>query len=253
MLQQLQHPLGADVTVNDAFRPVCRFFDRITRPEQLLTALPTARRVVTDPARAGAVALSLPQDIQSHAYAACWFVAGRDWRIRRPQPDPGEVDNRPWRRAWAGRRGPAADHRRRRCRPPYSGATAELERLAWNGLPLRWLETFAGRGAVQQRAWWQIGGIGLEGTPAANASAREADLVLTVGARLTDFATASHSLFAANPRCASRASTSIRVTPTGSAPPASSPTPGSRWPRGLMRRHRAGTANLRHGKTGPSR
>src|SRR5256885_4823791 len=77
----------------------------------------------------------------------------------------------------------------------YSGATAELERLAGTaGLPV--LETFAGKGAVQQRTWWQIGGIGLEGTPAANTLAREADLVLTVGARLTDFATASHSLFA---------------------------------------------------------
>ena len=77
----------------------------------------------------------------------------------------------------------------------YSGATAELERLAGTvGIPV--LETFAGKGAVQQRAWWQIGGIGLEGSLAANALAREADLVLTVGARLTDFATASHSLFA---------------------------------------------------------
>ena len=77
----------------------------------------------------------------------------------------------------------------------YSGATAELERLAGTaGIPVA--ETFAGKGAVQQRAWWQIGGIGLEGTPAANTLAREADLVLTVGARLTDFATASHSLFA---------------------------------------------------------
>ena len=77
----------------------------------------------------------------------------------------------------------------------YSGATAELERLAGTvGIPV--LETFAGKGAVQQPAWWQTGGIGLEGTPAANTLAREADLVLTVGARLTDFATASHSLFA---------------------------------------------------------
>jgi 3D-(3,5/4)-trihydroxycyclohexane-1,2-dione acylhydrolase (decyclizing) len=77
----------------------------------------------------------------------------------------------------------------------YSGATAELERLAGTaGVPV--LETFAGKGAVQRREWWQLGGIGLEGTPAANALAREADLVLTVGARLTDFATASHSLFA---------------------------------------------------------
>jgi len=191
VLQQLQHPLEADVTVNDAFRPVCRFFDRITRPEQLLTALPAAMRVLTDPVDAGAVVLSLPQDIQAHAYDfPAGFLAGRDWAIRRPQPDPEEVDavlamlaaaQRPLIIAGGG--------------VIYSGATAELERLAGTaGLPV--LETFAGKGAVQQRAWWQIGGIGLEGTPAANALAREADLVLTVGARLTDFATASHSLFA---------------------------------------------------------
>ena len=191
VLQQLQHPLEADVTVNDAFRPVCRFFDRITRPEQLLTALPAAMRVLTDPVDAGAVVLSLPQDIQSHAYDwPAGFFAGRDWGIRRPQPDSSEVDAvlamlaataRPLIIAGGG--------------AIYSGATAELERLAGAaGIPVA--ETFAGKGAVQQRAWWQIGGIGLEGTPAANTLAREADLVLTIGARLTDFATASHSLFA---------------------------------------------------------
>jgi 3D-(3,5/4)-trihydroxycyclohexane-1,2-dione acylhydrolase (decyclizing) len=191
VLQQLQHPLEADVTVNDAFRPVCRFFDRITRPEQLLTALPAAMRVLTDPVDAGAVVLSLPQDIQSHAYDyPAGFLAERDWVIRRPQPDAGEIGavlamlaaaERPLIIAGGG--------------VIYSGATAELERLAGTiGVPVA--ETFAGKGAVQQRAWWQIGGLGLEGTPAANALAREADLVLTVGARLTDFATASHSLFA---------------------------------------------------------
>src|SRR6201995_4222759 len=191
VLQQLQHPLEADVTVNDAFRPVCRFFDRITRPEQLLTALPAAMRVLTDPVDAGAVVLSLPQDIQAHAYDyPAGFFTERAWVIRRPQPDAGEVDavlamlaaaERPLVIAGGG--------------GIYSGATAELERLAGSiGIPV--LETFAGKGAVQQQAWWQIGGIGLEGTPAANTLAREADLVLTVGARLTDFATASHSLFA---------------------------------------------------------
>jgi len=191
VLQQLQHPLEADVTVNDAFRPVCRFFDRITRPEQLLTALPAAMRVLTDPVDAGAVVLSLPQDIQSHAYDwPAGFLGGRDWGIRRPQPDHDEVAAvlallaaaaKPLIIAGGG--------------VIYSGATAELERLAGTaGIPV--LETFAGKGAVQQSAWWQIGGIGLEGTPAANALAREADLVLTVGSRLTDFATASHSLFA---------------------------------------------------------
>src|SRR4249920_178485 len=92
VLQQLQHPLEADVTVNDAFRPVCRFFDRISRPEQLLTALPAAMRVLTDPVDAGAVVLSLPQDIQAHAYDyPAGFFAERDWAIRRPQPDGEEV------------------------------------------------------------------------------------------------------------------------------------------------------------------
>ena len=104
VLQQLQHPLEADVTVNDAFRPVCRFFDRITRPEQLLTALPAAMRVLTDPVDAGAVVLSLPQDIQSHAYdwpagsspSGTGLSGGRSrtparsrpsWPCWRPRPD----------------------------------------------------------------------------------------------------------------------------------------------------------------------
>ena len=146
VLQQLQHPLEADVTVNDAFRPVCRFFDRITRPGQLLTALPAAMRVLTDPVDAGAVVLSLPQDIQSHAYDwPAGFFAGRNWVIRRPLPDRDEVAavlallaaaTRPLIIAGGG--------------VIYSGATAELERLAGTvGIPV--LETFAGKGAVQQR------------------------------------------------------------------------------------------------------
>ena len=92
VLQQLQHPIEADGSVNDAFRPVSRFFDRISRPEALLTALPAAMRVLTDPAQTGAVVLSLPQDVQSHAYD--WPVelfAEREWVIRRPVPDPEEV------------------------------------------------------------------------------------------------------------------------------------------------------------------
>jgi 3D-(3,5/4)-trihydroxycyclohexane-1,2-dione acylhydrolase (decyclizing) len=194
VLQQLQHPIEADTSVNDAFRPVSRFFDRITRPEQLLTALPAAMRVLTDPVEAGAVVLSLPQDVQSHAYH--WpvaFLDEREWVIRRPVPDPAEiaevarliaVAEKPLIIAGGG--------------VVYSDATAELEELASTaGIPVA--ETFAGKGAVQQQAWWQVGGIGLEGTPATNDLAREADLVLTVGSRLTDFATASHSIFA-NPQ-----------------------------------------------------
>ncbi|MFI0821225.1 3D-(3,5/4)-trihydroxycyclohexane-1,2-dione acylhydrolase (decyclizing) [Streptomyces sp. NPDC021098] len=189
VLQQLQHPVEADASVNDAFRPISRFFDRITRPEQLLTALPAAMRALTD-VDTGAVVVSLPQDIQSHAYDyPVEFFAERDWPIRRPAPDADEV-------AAVARMLAEAE------KPliiagggvVHSGATEELEALAdAAGVPIA--ETFAGKGAVQRRAWWQLGGIGLEGTPAVNALAREADLVLTVGSRLTDFATASHSMF----------------------------------------------------------
>ncbi|KPI23690.1 Acetolactate synthase [Actinobacteria bacterium OV320] len=189
VLQQLQHPVEADASVNDAFRPVSRFFDRVTRPEQLLTALPAAMRALTD-VDTGAVVVCLPQDIQSHAYDyPVAFFAEHDWPIRRPAPDADEV-------AVVARMLAEAE------KPliiagggvVYSGATEELEALAdAAGVPVT--ETFAGKGAVQRRAWWQLGGIGLEGTPAVNVLAREADFVLTVGSRLTDFATASQSLF----------------------------------------------------------
>ncbi|MFJ1747437.1 3D-(3,5/4)-trihydroxycyclohexane-1,2-dione acylhydrolase (decyclizing) [Streptomyces sp. NPDC088116] len=189
VLQQLQHPVEADASVNDAFRPVSRFFDRITRPEQLLTALPAAMRALTG-VDTGAVVVSLPQDIQSHAYDyPAEFFAERDWPIRRPAPDADEV-------AVVARMLAEAE------KPliiagggvVYSGATDELEALA-DGAGIPVAETFAGKGAVQRRAWWQLGGIGLEGTPAVNVLAGEADFVLTVGSRLTDFATASHSVF----------------------------------------------------------
>ncbi len=190
VLQQLQHPIEADASVNDAFRPVCRFFDRITRPEQLLTALPAAMRVLTDPVDTGAVVLSLPQDIQSHAFDyPAEFFAERDWVIRRPIADPDEVQVVA--RLLAGARKPIIIAGGGVI---YSGATAELEDLAGSaGIPV--LETMAGKGAVQQKAWWQLGGIGLEGTPANNDLVRQADFVLTVGSRLTDFPTASQSLF----------------------------------------------------------
>ena len=191
VLQQLQHPVEADASVNDAFRAVSRFFDRITRPEQLLTALPAAMRVLVDPVNTGAVVLSLPQDVQSHAYDyPAEFFAERDWTIRRPLPEPAETAS--------------VVELVKQARKPliiagggvlYSDASAELEALAEQvGIPVA--ETFAGKGAVRTQAWWQLGGIGLEGNPATNEIAREADLVITVGSRLTDFATASHSLFA---------------------------------------------------------
>ena len=190
VLQQLEHPTEADATVNDAFRPVSRFFDRITRPEQLLTALPQAMRVLTSPVDTGAVVISLPQDIQSHAYDfPVEFFEPRDWKIRRPLPDPDEIAQ-------------VAALIREASRPVliagggihYSDAYAALERFAETvGVPV--LETFAGKGAVTRDAWWQVGGVGLEGNFASNSLVKQADLVISVGTRLTDFATGSQSVF----------------------------------------------------------
>jgi 3D-(3,5/4)-trihydroxycyclohexane-1,2-dione acylhydrolase (decyclizing) len=191
VLQQLENPSAGDLTVNDCFRPVARYFDRITRPEQLLTALPAAMRVLTSQEETGAVVLSLPQDVQSMAYDFPEeFFAEKDWVIRRRTPHADEVAavarllaeaQRPVIIAGGG--------------VHYAGASAELEELADEfGIPV--VETFGGKGAVQRREWWQLGGLGLEGNPAANTLAAEADLILHVGTRLTDFATGSQSLFA---------------------------------------------------------
>ncbi|MFE4835236.1 3D-(3,5/4)-trihydroxycyclohexane-1,2-dione acylhydrolase (decyclizing) [Arthrobacter sp. NPDC056691] len=190
VLQQLEHPTEADATVNDSFRPVSRFFDRITRPEQLLTALPQAMRVLTSPTDTGAVVVSLPQDVQSHAYDfPAAFFEPRDWKIRRTLPDPAEITE-------------VAGLIRAAKRPViiagggihYSDAHAALEALAGQaGIPV--VETFGGKGAVTKDEWWQVGGVGLEGNFASNALVKQADLVISVGTRLTDFATGSQSIF----------------------------------------------------------
>jgi 3D-(3,5/4)-trihydroxycyclohexane-1,2-dione acylhydrolase (decyclizing) len=190
VLQQLEAPFAGDVSVNDCFRPVVRFFDRITRPEQLLTALPEAMRVLTDPRETGAVALSLPQDVQSEAYDfPAGFLAEHVWSIGRAEPAPREVAavaqllaaaERPLLIAGGG--------------VLYSEAEGALAAFADRlGIPVA--ETFGGKGAVQEPAWWNLGGLGLEGNPACNELAEQADLVLAVGTRLTDFATGSQSLF----------------------------------------------------------
>jgi 3D-(3,5/4)-trihydroxycyclohexane-1,2-dione acylhydrolase (decyclizing) len=190
VLQQLENPAAGDVSVNDCFRPVARFFDRITRPEQLLTALPEAMRVLTNPSEMGAVVIALPQDIQAeaHDYPAAFF-APSDWMIARPTPDLDVVADVA--RLLAGARRPliiagGGVH--------YSDASEALAELAAEfGIPVT--ETFAGKGAVTTDAWWGMGGIGVEGNPASNALAAEADFVLHVGTRLTDFTTASQSIF----------------------------------------------------------
>ncbi len=190
VLQQLESPVAGDVSVNDTFRPVARFFDRIVRPEQLLTALPEAMRVLTSPVDAGAVVLALPQDVQSEAFDyPLRFFDPRVWRIERPAPDVHAVQEaiellqtakRPLLVAGGGVR--------------YAEAEAELAKLASRaGIPV--VETFAGKGSVADDAWYGLGGLGLEGNPGANEVAREADVVVAVGTRLTDFATGSHSLF----------------------------------------------------------
>jgi len=190
VLQQLENPSAPDITVNDAFRPISRFFDRITRPEQLLTSLPQAFRVLANPVETGAVVVALPQDIQSHAFDyPVEFFEPNDWKIRRPEPEADDV------RA-------VAEIIRKATKPLiiagggviYSGATGELEALAKaTGIPVA--ETFGGKGAIQNPGDWHAWGIGLEGSPETNRLVEQADVIIHVGTRLTDFATASQSIF----------------------------------------------------------
>jgi 3D-(3,5/4)-trihydroxycyclohexane-1,2-dione acylhydrolase (decyclizing) len=190
VLQQLEHPISADVSVNDCFRPVSRFFDRISRPEQLLTALPEALRVLTDPAETGAVTISLPQDLQMHAFDyPTHFFEKRVWRIERRPASPQRINEairllkvatRPVIVAGGG--------------VHYSEAWNELQMLSQQlGIPV--VETVAGRGAIRGRPELLLGAHGVTGNPQAGEFVAGADLVITVGTRLTDFTTGSQSAF----------------------------------------------------------
>ncbi|MEU9335635.1 3D-(3,5/4)-trihydroxycyclohexane-1,2-dione acylhydrolase (decyclizing) [Streptomyces sp. NPDC048290] len=190
LLQELELPHAADITVNDVFRPVSRFFDRVWRPEQLLSAATQAMRVLTDPAETGAVTLCLPQDVQAEAWDFPEeFFAHRVWHVPRPAPDA---------RALA-----AAVRLLRDARRPlivagggviHSDASTELARLsAATGIPVA--VTQAGKAALPHDHPAAVGGIGHTGSPAANALAREADVVLGIGTRWQDFTTASRTLF----------------------------------------------------------
>ena len=189
VLQELEHPIAADVSVNDCFRPVSRFFDRISRPEQLLTALPEAMRVLTDPADTGSVTICLPQDVQAHAYHfPSHLFEERIWRIERTPPVADRIaeavrlierSRRPMIIAGGG--------------VHYAAAWDALAELAALGIPVA--ETFGGKGSYRGAREWSLGGHGVEGTTAAARSAEQADLVIAVGTRLGDFATASNSLF----------------------------------------------------------
>jgi 3D-(3,5/4)-trihydroxycyclohexane-1,2-dione acylhydrolase (decyclizing) len=189
VMQALEHGREADLSVNDAFRPLSAFFDRITRPEQLIAALPEAMRVLLEPAETGAVTLSLHQDVQAEAFPfPARLFERRTWRAIRRPPAAGEL------RA-------AVTALRESERPlvvagggvHYSGALPELAELSERlGVPVA--ETSAGKGALPGGEL-SLGGIGVTGTRAANALAREADLVVCAGTRLIDLTTGSHSLF----------------------------------------------------------
>jgi 3D-(3,5/4)-trihydroxycyclohexane-1,2-dione acylhydrolase (decyclizing) len=189
VMQALEHALEADLTVNDAFRPLSAFFDRITRPEQLITSMPEAMRVLLEPSETGAVTISLHQDVQSEAcdYPAALFEA-RTWHVTRRPPADSEL------RA-------AVEALRASERPllvagggvHYSEAQTELAELS-ERLAIPVAETSAGKGALPSGSL-ALGGLGVTGTRAANALAREADLILCVGTRLIDLTTGSHSLF----------------------------------------------------------
>lgn len=190
VMQQLEHPTDADVSVNDCLRPVSRFFDRITRPEQLLTALPEAMRVLTSAGETGAVTICLPQDVLTSAYDyPARFFEPRTWHVARPQPEPSLVEQ-------------AVALIQRAARPVaiagggvvYSDATDALVEFA-RIFQVPIVETFAGKGSVQVDDWFTLGGIGTHGTPAAAEVVRGADLVIAVGTRLIDVVTGSQSVF----------------------------------------------------------
>jgi len=190
VLQELEDPRSYDVSVNDAFRSVSRYWDRINRPEQLPSALLAALRVLTDPAETGAVTLALPQDVQAEAHD--WpeeLFAKRVWHVARPVPEPAALE-----RAVAAIRGAARPLIVAGGGVIYSRATEELAAFAEaTGVPVG--ETQAGKGSLPWDHPQAAGAIGATGTTAANALAREADLVIGIGTRYSDFTTASRSLF----------------------------------------------------------
>ena len=190
VLQQVEDFGDPTISANDCFRPVSRYWDRITRPEQLLQSLPAALAVLTDPAACGPATLALPQDVQAEAFEYPeHFFEPRTHRLRRPGPDPAQLAS-------------VADRLRRAERPlliagggvHYSLAESALRTFAErHGIPVA--ETQAGKGALPWDHPACVGAIGVCGSSAANALAADADLVLAVGTRLADFPTGSRALF----------------------------------------------------------
>ena len=191
VLQQVEDFHDGGISANDCFKPVSRYFDRIIAPSQLLTALPRAIAVLTDPAQCGPVTLALPQDVQAEAYDYPEaFFAPTLVRIRAPLPDPVELD--------------IAAQLLRAAKQPvivagggvlYSDGGAEALREFAEAHCVPVAETQAGKSALPWDHPLQAGPIGVTGGTAANTLAHDADLVLAIGSRLSDFTTGSHSLF----------------------------------------------------------
>jgi 3D-(3,5/4)-trihydroxycyclohexane-1,2-dione acylhydrolase (decyclizing) len=190
VLQQLEVPGRGEVSVNDVFQPVSRYWDRITRPEQLISAAYHAMRVLTSPAETGAVTLCLPQDVQAEAFECPEdFLAPRTWHVSRPLPDPAALERvratirsaqRPLMVVGGG--------------VVYSEAEAELARFCERtGIPVA--ETQAGKGSLPWDHPQNVGPVGVSGGLAANHLARDADLVIGIGTRWTDFTTSSQTAF----------------------------------------------------------
>src|SRR3989454_3222481 len=190
VLQQLEVPWRGDASVNDCFQPVSRYWDRITRPEQLIPSALQAMRVLTNPAETGAVTLALPQDVQAEGYEyPAAFFEKRVWSVPRSDPESRALDR-------------AAAMIRASDRPMivagggviYSEATDVLRQLVdATGIPVG--ETQAGKGSLPYDHPSNQGAVGASGTLAANRLAREADVVIGIGTRWTDFTTASHTVF----------------------------------------------------------
>lgn len=190
VLQQVEQVHDLSLSTNDAFRPVCRYWDRIVRPEQLMSAMISAMRVLTDPANTGAVCIAMPQDVEGEAYDYPeTFFAKRVWRLARREPEREAIAE-------------AAAVIRSAKKPllicgggvRYSEAHQQFQAFAEaTGIPFG--ETQAGKSAIVWTHPLNLGGIGTTGCSAANEIAREADVVIGVGTRYTDFTTASKWLF----------------------------------------------------------
>lgn len=190
VLQQLEQPHDIGLTVNDAFRPVSRFFDRVQRPEQLFSIALAAMRVLTDPVETGAVTIALPEDVQAEAMdVPVEFLQPREWRIRRPRPERDALAlaiesiraaKRPFIVAGGG--------------VLYSDAEQQLREFAEaTGIPVG--SSQAGGGVLDWDHPQYLGGVGATGTLAANRLAAEADLIIGIGTRYSDFTTASRTAF----------------------------------------------------------